>query len=306
MLYRKIRIMAFSLLAGSNLYISAQTAIPLYNKEVPNSITAPNEEKWVTRADGEQYVTGVSIPTLTLFPLKKSTKKVPAVIICPGGGYAGLSISKEGFNVAKVLNDHGIAAFVLKYRLPSNKTMKDRSIGPLQDAQQAIVLLKENASKWGIDTTMIGIMGFSAGGHLAALASNQYSPKIDTKRHSVRPDFSILAYPVISMEDNLTHAGSKANLIGKEANAETVKWFSSEKNITTNTPPAFMVHAQDDGAVNVKNSLYYYEGLTDNKVRSELLIYPKGGHGFGMFNKTTKDLWLEHAIQWMQDYIFKK
>lgn len=305
MSFRKMCITAFSLLAASAL--SAQTTIPLYEGEVPNSISSPNEEKWVDRPGGDQWVTNVSIPTLTLYPVENRTEKTPAVVICPGGGYAGLSMSKEGFKVAQELNKHGIAAFVLKYRMPSDKTMKDRSIGPLQDAQQAIVLVKENAEKWGVDTAFVGIMGFSAGGHLAALTSNQFAlPKIDTKGFDVRPDFSILVYPVISMEDNLTHEGSKSNLIGKDAISETVNCFSSEKNVTSKTPPAFLVQAQDDGAVNVKNSVYYYEALIDNKVPSELLLYPKGGHGFGMYNKTTKDLWLEHAIQWMQDYIFKK
>ncbi|MBP1616335.1 MAG: alpha/beta hydrolase [Bacteroidetes bacterium] len=302
---KKTLIISFGILAASNML--AQTVVPLYGKEIPNSIASPNEEKWVGRPDGDQWVTGVSIPTLTVFTVESKQVKAPAVIICPGGGYGGLSMSKEGFKVAKELNEHGISAFVLKYRMPSDKTMKDRSIGPLQDAQQAIFLVKENAGKWGIDTTKIGIMGFSAGGHLAALASTHFQqPKIDSKKVSVRPDFSILVYPVISMEDNLTHAGSKSNLIGKDAKEETVKWFSSEKNITPNTPSAFLVHAQDDGAVNVRNSLCYYEALTDNKVPSELLIYPNGGHGFGMCNKTTKDLWLDHAIQWLEDYIFKK
>ena len=285
----------------------AQAVVPLYEKQIPNSIASPNEEKWENRPDGDQWVTGISIPTLTVFTVDNKQAKVPAVVICPGGGYGGLSMSKEGFKVAKMLNEHGIAAFVLKYRMPSDKTMKDRTVGPLQDAQQAILLVKENAGKWGIDTTKIGIMGFSAGGHLAALASTQFQhPKIDAKNVSLRPDFSILVYPVISMEDNLTHGGSKSNLIGNDATAETVKWFSNEKNVTPKTPSAFLVHAQDDGTVNVRNSLYYYDALTNNKVPSELLIYPNGGHGFGMYNRTTKDLWLDHAIRWMEDYIFKK
>lgn len=295
-----------SLVFGCSIAISAlsQTVVPLYEKEIPNSIASPNEEKWVVRPGGDNWVTGISIPTLTTYPVKNATQKTPAVIICPGGGYAGLSMTKEGFKVAEELNKAGIAAFVLKYRLPSNKTMTDRNIGPLQDAQRAFVLVKENAEKWNIDTTKVGIMGFSAGGHLAATASNRFdSPKIPTLGHSVRPDFSILAYPVISMEDSLTHAGSKDNLIGKNANIETVLWFSNEKNITSNTPPTFLVQAENDGAVNVKNSIYYYTGLLENKVPSEMLIYPAGGHGFGMYNSTTHDLWLEHAIQWLKDYV---
>ena len=306
MLFKKIVFMAFGFMTASST-LFAQTVVSLYEKGIPNSVSATNEEKWVERPSGDQWVTNISVPTLTLFPVENSDKQVPAVIICPGGGYAGLSMSKEGFKVAEELNKHGIAAFVLKYRMPSDRTMKDRSIGPLQDAQQAFVLVKENAEKWGVDTTMVGIMGFSAGGNLAAVASTQYaSPKIDTKGFGLRPAFSILAYPVVSMEDSLTHAGSKSNLIGKTADKATVKWFSGEKNVTPQTPPAFLVQAQDDGAVNVRNSLYYYEALTDKKVPSELLLYPKGGHGFGMFNKTTKDLWLEHAVQWLNDYIFQK
>lgn len=304
MFFKKLFIMAISFLACTGM--NAQTVIQLYNKEIPNSKPIADKEKWVDRPGGDKWVSDVTIPTLTYFPSVNKKEKSPAVVICPGGGYAGLSIVKEGFRVAEEFSKHGINAFVLKYRLPDSQTMKDRSIGPLQDAQQAFLLIKENADKWNVDVNKIGIMGFSAGGHLAALASNQYAhPQINTHGVSVRPDFSILIYPVISMEDTLTHQGSKDNLLGKEARKEWVHWASNEQNVGPQTPSAFLVHAQDDGAVNVKNSLYYYEALTRHKVPSQLLIYPKGGHGFGMNNSTTKDLWINHVFQWLDDYILK-
>jgi len=276
----------------------AQTIIPLYEK-VPNSIPSVNKEEGIT-TDGILRVSKVSIPTLAMYTPAAINDKHAAIIICPGGGYARLAASHEGSDVAKVFNDWGITAFVLKYRLPDDTIMIDRSIGPLQDAQRAIQLLRENAANWNIDPNRIGIMGFSAGGHLASTASTHFNkPVIDNPNNvSLRPDFSILLYPVISFTDSLAHMGSRANLIGR--NTEKVIEYSNELQVTSQTPPAFLVHAGDDKTVKVENSIRYYLALQKNNVPAEMHIYPKGGHGFGMNNKTTTDKWMERLKSWLQ------
>jgi acetyl esterase/lipase len=306
MLIKRNLAIIFIIMVCSNAY--GQTAFPLYKGEIPNSKPSSMQEVTTPRPQGFDWVTGVTVPTLTYYPPSGIKNKLsPAVIICPGGGYAGLSIVKEGYQIAELFSKEGIAAFVLKNRLPSAEIMNDLPIGALQDVQQAFVLVKQNAVEWGIDTTKVGVMGFSAGGHLAASASTQFlRPVVGTHGINIRPDFSILIYPVISMEDSLTHSGSKENLIGKNASADLVNRFSNEKNVSGKTPPTFLVHAQDDGAVKVQNSLFYYEALTKNKISSQLLIYPRGGHGFGLDNPSTQDKWFLHCIRWLNDYVLKK
>jgi acetyl esterase/lipase len=225
-----------------------------------------------------------------------------AIIICPGGGYGILAASHEGSDVAKLFTQWGITAFVLKYRLPDDSIMIDKTIGPLQDAQRAIQLVRENAAKWNIDPNKIGIMGFSAGGHLAATASTHFNKAVidNPGNISLRPDFSILAYPVISFTDSLAHIGSRNNLIGKNPSREKIKEFSNELQVTAQTPPAFLVHASDDNGVKPANSISYYEALLKNNVSAELHLYQKGGHGFGLNNKTTNDKWTERLKNWLQ------
>jgi acetyl esterase/lipase len=224
-----------------------------------------------------------------------------AVIICPGGGYGILSLVQEGVKVAEKLNEIGVAAFVLKYRLPSDLIMVDKTMGPLQDALQAMYLVRKNASLWGINPAKIGIMGFSAGGHLAASVSVHYNDlKVQNQEQiSLRPDFSILIYPVISF-GTVTHAGSVKNLLGENPTAAQRSYFSSQNYVNGQTPPAFLVHANNDASVPVKNSILYNEALTKFKVPAEMHIYPAGGHGFGLQNKTTKDDWFERLKNWME------
>ncbi|GAB3416565.1 alpha/beta hydrolase [Niabella aquatica] len=284
-----------------------QKEIPLYENEIPNNISADNIEKYVKRDYDADWVSDVSVPTLTFYPVAGALSPVPAVLICPGGGYGGLSIIKEGADVAKEFNRYGIAAFVLKYRLPGDRIMKDKSIGPLQDAQQALMLIRKNAEKWKVDPKKVGIAGFSAGGHLASTAGTHFQqPVIDNKGISVRPDFMVLAYPVISFTDSLTHWGSRENLIGKNASKEQVILYSNELQVTENTPPAFIVHAGDDKVVKVENSTSFYLALNTKGVFSDMLLYPQGGHGFGLHNRTTSDKWMEHCILWLTENIFKK
>lgn len=280
-------------------FAMTQTIIPLYDK-VPNSKPFPNKEESIT-TDGILRISRVSVPTLTMYPPASANAKHAAIIICPGGGYTRLAASHEGSDVAKVFNDWGITAFVLKYRLPDDSIMVDRSIGPLQDAQRAIQLVRQNAAKWNIDPARIGIMGFSAGGHLASTASTHFDkPVIDNPGHvSLRPDFSILLYPVVSFTDSLAHMGSRTNLVGRDPSDDKITEYSNELQVTAQTPPAFLVHAEDDKTVKVENSIRYYLSLVKNNVPGELHVYPKGGHGFGMNNKTTSDQWMERLKNWL-------
>lgn len=283
----------------NNIVAQSVTDIPLYTGPVPGSKQSVIKEK-IIFANGGVRIANVIEPTLTKFtPLKPNGV---SVIICPGGGYGRLAIDHEGVEVAKRFNELGITAFVLKYRLPNDTIMIDKTLGPLQDAQQAIRMVRTKAVSWGLNPDKIGIMGFSAGGHLASTAATHFNliadPTIkDTT--SVRPDFAILIYPVISFNDSITHKGSKLNLIGNNPSAELTTRFSNELQVNKKCPPTFLVHASDDGTVPVENSIRFYQACIKNAVPVEMHIYNKGGHGFGLHNKTTKDEWFERLMNWM-------
>jgi acetyl esterase/lipase len=296
---KRIKIVTVFLLISTTMY--AQQVVPLYTGKIPNSIIDTVSEKNSGLA-GHQFIKDVTSPTLTVYLPEKEKATGTAVIICPGGGYGFLSISHEGYQVAKVFQNMGIAAFVIKYRLPSDKSMIDKSIGPLQDAQRAIQMVRQEAKEWHIDTSKVGIVGFSAGGHLAALAGTHYDKAYieNTENINLRPNFLILAYPVISFTDSLTHLGSRDNLIGKNPSKDKIIFFSNELHVTKNTPPAFLVHASDDKTVNVENSIIFYQALLAKGVNSEMLLYPKGRHGFGLNNSTTKDQWMVTCKNWME------
>lgn len=282
----------------------AQTVLPLYD-QVPNSISARDYTEHTDHGqDGVDRISKVTTPTLTIFQPEgaMSSSAHAAVVICPGGGYQILAFNSEGTEVARLLAGWGITALVLKYRLPSDKIMKDKAIGPLQDAQRAIQMVRLHAKQWHIDTNKIGIMGFSAGGHLAATASTHFNqPVIDNPgKISLRPDFSILAYPVISMKKELTHRGSRESLLGKNPSPARVKSFSNEEQVTNTTPPAFLMQAGDDRAVPPRNSLSYYAALLAHHIPAELHLYQNGGHGFGLHNQTTTDNWALRLKHWLQ------
>lgn len=277
----------------------AQEIVPLYEK-IPNSIPSGDKEKAVV-TDGKLRISKVSVPSMTMYVPASRSEKRTAVIICPGGGYGILAASHEGSDVAGIFNEWGIVAFVLKYRLPDDSVMVDKTIGPLQDAQRALQIVRKNATKWNIDPGKIGIMGFSAGGHLAATASTHFGNAVidNPENISLRPDFSVLIYPVISFTDSLTHMGSRNNLIGRNPSPEMIVQYSNELKVTSQTPPAFLVHASDDKGVKAGNSVKYYEALLRNNVAAELHLYQKGGHGFGLNNKTTADQWMERLKNWL-------
>ncbi len=288
------------LFTSMTLYTFGQKTLPLYEGQIPNSKPSVDKEKTSING-GITVVDQITKPTLSIYLPNEKSATGAAVIIYPGGGYWVNAIAHEGIDVARKLNDMGIAAFVLKYRIPNDETMVNREIGPLQDAQQAILTVRQHAREWKIDPQRIGIMGFSAGGHLASTAGTHYaSPVIDNPtKTSLRPDFMILVYPVISFQDSICHKGSREQLIGKTPSKEKIDWYSNELQVTADTPPTFLVHASDDEVVKPENSIVFYEQLIHHNVPAELHIYQKGGHGFGLFNKTTDDVWLDRCKAWL-------
>jgi len=297
---KQLALLCISIIAMHNTY--AQTTINLYDGIVPNSKPYATKELWDPQSNGDTIVHFTSQPTLTLFLPDKKIATGAAVVICPGGGYWVTSIVKEGFAIAREFNKWGIAAFVVKYRMPEDSAMADKKIGPLQDAQRAMQLVRTRAKEWNIDANKVGIMGFSAGGHLASTAATHFNHSYieNSNNISLRPDFSILIYPVISFQDSIGHLGSRDRLIGKKPTKQLLDSFSNELQVTAQTPPTFLVHATDDDAVPVQNSIVFYEALLQHKVEAEMHIYKAGGHGFGMNNPTTKDLWMESCKNWMQ------
>ncbi|QJX47430.1 alpha/beta hydrolase [Hymenobacter taeanensis] len=297
---RKLVLLFFTCLTTVTFtHAQTQPVIPLYSGAVPNSKPSQTTEAVTKRPDGSPRISQVVQPTLTVY--KAAKPNGTAVIVCPGGGYAMLAMDHEGHDVARRFNVMGITAFVLKYRLPLSASQTDKSITPLLDAQQAIRLVRQKASEYAINPARIGLMGFSAGGHLASTAGTHFArPVGDTKdQTSVRPDFLMLIYPVISLSDSLMHKGSRDNLIGDKPTAEQTRLYSNELQVTAQTPPTFLVHAQDDNVVKVQNALVFYAACLHHKVPVEMHLYPQGGHGFGMNNKTTKDNWTDRLQNWL-------
>lgn len=276
----------------------AQNVINLYEGTVPNAkqpVTAfPAEET------GKGVIRNVVQPSLTVYLPEKEKATGAAVIICPGGSYAVLVFEAEGINTAKEFVKNGIAAFVLKYRLPDDAIMKDQTTGPLQDAQEAMALVRQHAAEWGIDPGRVGMMGFSAGGHLVSTAATHFDRPVleKNKQVNLRPDFHIVVYPVISMQDSLTHKDSRKNLLGDHPSRALIEAFSNELQVTDNTPPAYITHAGDDKLVDVENSIAYYEQLRHHHVPAEMHLYPKGDHGFVLKQKTAD--WMALVIDWMR------
>ena len=284
-----------------NNTMQSQTVIPLYKDSIPNSKPSADEEK-TTFENGITIISKISRPTLTIFLPKKEMANGTAVVICPGGGYWVTASSHEGTDVAKEFAAMGVAAFVLKYRIPNDATMINREIGPLQDAQQAIKIVRDGAKEWNINPGRIGIMGFSAGGHLASTAGTHFGTSLipNAEHTSLRPDFMMLIYPVISFNDSIGHRGSRDQLIGKTPSPEKIKEYSNELQVTDQTPPTFLVHASDDDGVNPENSIVFYQALLQHKIPAEMHMYQSGGHGFGMKQKSKKELWMERCRNWME------
>jgi acetyl esterase/lipase len=302
---KRITILTILLASFLVMELDAQvTTLPLWPDGIPGSIRDATYVEASTITDGViMRWAKVTDPAITVFLPPKDKATGTAVLICPGGGYGVLAFAHEGYDIAKWLNDNGIAGIVLKYRLPSDIIMKDKSVGPLRDAQEAIRTIRRNAQAWNINPRKIGVIGFSAGGHLASTLSTHFMEKVcETKdTTSVRPDFSILLYPVITMDASFTHAGSRRNLLGDNPSEEAIRRFSNNLQITEKTPPAFLVHSADDNGVPVKNSFVYYEGLLKYKIPSELHIFQKGGHGYGLAeNRETQSAWPVLCLSWLK------
>jgi len=284
-----------------NLNAQSETIV-LWPEQIPNSINNSEYQEIEEINNGLlTRVSKVSIPTLTVFLPEENKSNGTAVVICPGGGYSHLAMDKEGFKVARWLNTLGLTAFVLKYRLPSDVIMTNKTIGPLQDAQEAIRIVRRNAKKYNIDPEKVGVMGFSAGGHLASTLSTHYNDKVYFHDNiSAKPNFSILMYPVISMNENITHKGSKNNLLGDSPSEDLIDYYSNEKQIDSLTPPTLLVHSNDDKVVPIDNAVNYYLELRNNGVSAEAHFYEKGGHGFGLGVNETSPHWTAQCEQWLR------
>jgi len=269
----------------------AQHVLPLYSDSIPGSVVKLSKEQE---------------PTLTLYlPIKEKTTGT-VVLVIPGGAYGFLAFEEEGIVIGRAFAEKGIAAFVLKYRLPKKETMQDKSFGPLLDAQQAMKVIRINAVKWNLNPSKVGVIGYSAGGHLASTLGTHFgiSHIPNNENISLRPDFMILVYPVVSMNDQLTHVGSKINLLGVDPTNEKVNLFSNELQVTKETPPTYLTHTGDDRLVDVNNSIVFYQALQKNGVDAELHLFPKGNHGFTQ--RLPVNAWLDPMLDFLKREGFYK
>ena len=284
------------LLLFIGISISAQDyRLLLYTGDIPNSKFTGEKEKTVK--EDITVISNVQVPDIAVYLPAKKQATGQAVIICPGGGYWILAYDLEGTDIAGYLNSIGVAAIVLKYRLPTYGNCEIPHKAPLMDAQRAMRLVRFNAQKWNIDPVKIGIMGFSAGGHLASTLGTHFdygNPAAEdaVERMSCRPDFMILMYPVITFTDSCMHKGSREALLGKEPDKDLVRYYSNELQVKEDTPPAFFVHADDDKGVPVENTLLMYRAMREKKIPAELHILSEGDHGFGLAVKN------DHVASW--------
>lgn len=270
--------------------------MPLYDGPIPNAKAVADEEALIRPGIVEK----VSKPTLKVFLPAKSKANGSGVIIFPGGGYTSLWTGDQGDKVAEEFQDHGYGAFVVKYRLPSDRTMEDKSVGPLQDAEQSILLVRRHAAEWKINTAKIGVIGFSAGGHLASTLGTHFSKSYiaNPDRVSLRPDFMILVYPVISMDSKIAEMGSRKALLGEHPDPANVQLFSNETQVTDETPPTLILHAADDHLVDVDNSILFFEALRRHEVPVKMVIFERGDHGLFPL---PRDDWQAIIFKWLDD-----
>lgn len=280
--------------------------VPLWGNNIPNS--QKSDEKEQRLSEGILKISKVQVPTMEVYLPAARNANGKAVVICPGGGYAFLSYDWEGTDVAKWFNSKGIAAFVLKSRLPQSKSIIVQHKAPLQDAQRAIRMVRHSSKKWNIDKDKIGVVGFSAGGHLASTlgthfdkAVYQYNDDIDSE--SAMPNFMVLVYPVISMKYPVTHPGSRNNLLGNKPSKVLVNEYSNELQVNNKTPKTFIVHSTDDNVVPVENSLIFYKALKDAGIKAEMHIYPEGGHGYSLaLGKGYLQSWTNRLSDWLSAF----
>lgn len=283
---------------------SQDLRLPLWpDGKVPHRI--PSDETERRDSTDILRISKVQIPEMDVYLPEADKATGQGVVLLPGGGYHILAYHWEGSDFAKWFRDRGIAAIVLKYRLPTSRSLSERHWAPISDAQRALRICRKQAATWGLDPTQIGVMGFSAGGHLAATLSTQYRARVYEPVDSVdslsaRPSYSILVYPVISFTDPAVHSGSKTALLGEEPEDSLLRFFSPEQQTDAETPQAFLIHAADDKGVPVENSLLYFKALRANGVPASLHIYPEGGHGFAFASDHPHlNSWTEILLNWM-------
>ncbi|MFL9835343.1 alpha/beta hydrolase [Chryseobacterium terrae] len=264
----------------------------------------PNSKILASKTKKKKILAELKEPELFAFlpPLKE--RKQMSVIIIPGGGYSKLTYDEGAFQIAKWMNTQGISAFVLNYRLPISTDLIQREIAPLQDAQAAVKYIRKNAELWKISPNLVGVVGTSAGGHLATSVSNittDYTElKGDWTSISVIPDFAVLFCPVIDLGE-YAHKGSRDSLLGENASTEKITEYSMQNRLTEKTPPTILFHNQDDTAVPPMNSILYYKAMTKNKVKGSLFIFPKGGHRFFVTDKNPlSENWKKLCADWLE------
>lgn len=275
----------FSLFFSGISIAQDREVIDLWPEGVPesNGVTEPE-------TNSNERIANVSVPSMTVYPADPSRNTGVAILVCPGGGYARLAMEHEGYQFGEWLSQNGITAFILKYRMPN----KHAGI-PLKDAVQAMHIIRSKAGQWGITPSKIGISGFSAGGHLASTLCTHF----DT---GSRPDFMILFYPVISMQESITHKGSRENLLGDGSKQDQVDFYSNELQVTKDTPPTLLFLSDDDKVVVPQNSINFYTALKAHDIPASLHIFPEGGHGWG-FRKTFPyhEVWKGLYIEWLKN-----
>ena len=302
-----MKAIVLTLLLFSTITKAQNFVIPLWNDNIPNYQEVGELEILKNTSSTEHYKL-VQKPDISVFLPSKNNRTGQAVLVIPGGGYQAIVHIWEGEDIAKWLNSNGIAAIVLKYRLPNAKSNIISHKSPLLDASRAMKIIKEHAKEWQIDKNNIGVMGFSAGGHLASTLGTHYDKDRNkssdrSNLHSSRPDFMVLMYPVITMDKRFTHMGSRINLLGENPSPELVDYYSNEKQISENTPPTVIVHSTDDNVVLVENSTAFYKALQEKNIDSEMHIFQYGGHGFALANgKGYLELWKNICIEWLRNY----
>ena len=283
----------------------SQEVIPLWPEGIPcestNEIVIENDERIGRK------ISKVHTPEMVVYKPMPYQSNGTSVVICPGGGYTILAWDWEGIEMAHWFNSMGVTAFVLKYRLPHWESEDCRDKVALMDAQRAIRIIRSRAGEWNLNPERVGIMGFSAGGHLASTALTHFDPgdaeaQLLLDRESSRPDFGILMYPVVSFDTTVYHSGSRKNLLGSNPSVEEVDYFSNEKQVTADTPPTILFHSTDDKAVIPENSIHFYLALKKYGVPAELHIYETGGHGFAMAKQKERGVtrWPQTCEAWLE------
>ncbi|MFT4549052.1 MAG: acetyl esterase/lipase [Verrucomicrobiales bacterium] len=293
------------LLLPASVNAAEPPEVPLWPAGAPGA-PKPEKPEESTNRDGILIVGKIQQPTIRTYLPPKDKATGAAVVILPGGGYSIVAMGHEGYDVAKWLNSIGVAAVVVKYRVSNDPSYGYQHPVPLLDAQRAIRLTRSKSEEWGIDPERIGVLGFSAGGHLASTCGTLFDRNLMVRdrdaidRLSSRPNFMVLVYPVISTTKPFGHSGSKNNLLGAEPDPDVVRLLSSELNVTDKTPPTFLVHAHNDPVAS-ENSVYFYLALKNSKVPAEMHLYETGGHGFGLGRSgDLVSTWPQRCEDWMR------